>query len=111
MTYTIKLNLTGTHTLDISDQNLETIRKYGLLRHLVDSAGYINEDVIEKLRLNVRALVETTSANKDLLDLCFDVIYHSRMKAYGLRELIRLYEKWEASHPEDEPEEATIVEA
>lgn len=110
MTYTIQLNLTGTHTLDLTDRNLETLRRYGLLNHLVDSTGYINQDVVDKLRLNARALVEQAGTDKDLLDLCFDVIYHDRMKAYGLRELIRLYTAWDAEHPEPAPEVANEVE-
>lgn len=109
MNYTIQLNLTGTHTLDLTDRNLETLRRYGLLNHLVDSTGYINQDVVDKLRLNTRALVEQEAADRDLLDLCFDVIYHDRMKAYGLRELIRLYTTWIAEHPEPAPEQAEEV--
>lgn len=33
--------------------------------------------------------------NKELLDLCLDVIYNNNMKAFGLNQLITLYAKWE----------------
>lgn len=99
--YDIQLNESGTRHLDITDENLLTIRKYALLNGLVDSTGYINEAVLDKLRLNIRSLIAHSSENtKDLLDLCIDVIYHDKMKAYGLRNLIRLYEQWAATHPE-----------
>jgi hypothetical protein len=35
-----------------------------------------------------------TEDRKDLLDLCFDVIYNSDMKAFGLHNLILLYIEW-----------------
>lgn len=99
--YDIQLNESGTRHLDITDENLLTIRKYALLNGLVDSTGYINEAVLDKLRLNIRSLIAHSSENtKDLLDLCIDVIYHDKMKAYGLRNLIQLYEQWAATHPE-----------
>jgi len=98
--YDIQLNESGTRHLDISDENLQTIRKYHLLHGLVDSTGYVNEAVLDKLKLNVRSLIaHSTEDTKDLLDLCIDVIYHDKMKAYGLRGLIKCYEEWEKLHP------------
>jgi hypothetical protein len=32
--------------------------------------------------------------DKGLLNLCFDVIYHPNMKAFGLQQLILLYINW-----------------
>lgn len=97
--YDIQLNESGTRHLSISDENLQTIRKYSLLHGLVDSTGYITEAVLDKLKLNVRSLIAHSSEDtKDLLDLCIDVIYHDKMKAYGLRNLIATYEAWNASH-------------
>lgn len=99
--YDIQLNESGTRHLEITDENLQTIRKYALLNGLIDSTGYINEAVLDKLRLNIRSLIAHSSENtKDLLDLCIDVIYHDKMKAYGLRNLVQLYEQWVAAHPE-----------
>ena len=46
-------------------------------------------DTIEYLIIN------DGSSDKALLDLCFDVIYHSNMKATGLGNLIALYRQWE----------------
>ena len=42
--------------------------------------------------------------NKELLDLCIDVIYHNNMKAFGLHQLILLYIQWEKEKNKDEEE-------
>lgn len=111
MIYTIQLNATGTHQLEITEDNLNTIRKYALFRHLVDSNGYVSEDVLEKLRLNIRSIIASSTDCKDLLDLCIDVIYHDKMKAYGLKALIEVFQKWNAENPEETPEEQGNAEA
>ncbi|MEG1685283.1 MAG: hypothetical protein RR319_04980 [Bacteroides sp.] len=93
--YTIQANQSGTRSLEISQENLETIRKHALFQHLIDSTGIIDETVLDKLRLNIRSLIAAEEANsKDLLDLCIDVIYHNDMKAFGLHQLILLYINW-----------------
>lgn len=99
--YDIQLNESGTRHLDITDENLQTIRKYNLFHGLVDSTGYVTEPVLDKLKLTVRALIANATDNtKDLLDLCIDVIYHDKMKAYGLKNLMACYDQWCAAHPE-----------
>jgi hypothetical protein len=50
--------------------------------------------VLDKLKLNVRSLLESESDNKALLVLCLDVIYHQNMKAFGLQQLVLLYINW-----------------
>ena len=101
--YTIQLNEKGSHNLQITVKNLETIDRYALFRDLVDSHGYVNEAVLDKLKLNVRALIaRSTEDAKDLLDLCIDVIYHNKMKAYGLHNLIILYLDWKRQTSTDE---------
>jgi hypothetical protein len=66
-----------------------------LFRDLIDSNGYVDEQVLEKLKLNIRALLESDEGrNKDLIDLCLDVIYHPNMKAFGLQQLVLLYINW-----------------
>ena len=103
MIYTIQANTSGTRTIEVSEENLRTIEKYGLFRHLIDSNGIVDEDVLEKLRLNVRSLIASQEQDsKDLLDLCIDVIYHNNMKAFGLQQLIRLYLKWLHEQPAEE---------
>ena len=100
MYYDIHLNASGTHTLEITEDNLQTIRKYAL----VDSNGIVDESVLTKLKYNIRSLIANSDGKAtDLLDLCIDVIYHSKMKAYGLQQLINVYKQWEAL--QDEPEE------
>ena len=90
--YKIQANQSGTRSIEVSDLHLETIDKYQLLRNLVDSNGIIDEGVLEKLKLNVRALLEADNCqDKALLDLCLDVIYNSNMKALGLHNLVLLY--------------------
>lgn len=108
--YDIQLNESGTRRLNISADNLATIRKYNLFHGLVDSTGYVTEQVLDRLKLNIRALIAgSTDDRKALLDLCIDVVYHNHMKAYGLRELIALYNAWLAEKPE-KPEAEGCVE-
>lgn len=93
--YAIKTNISGTRSIDISEETLETIRKYSLFNQLIDSTGIIDEDVLDKLKLNIRSLIASQETDcKDLIDLCIDVIYHNNMKAYGLTQLILLYIQW-----------------
>lgn len=101
MTYTLQANPTGTRSISVSDENLETIRKYDLFSQLIDSNGIINETVLDKLKLNLRSLIAAqVEDSKDLLDLCIDVVYHNNMKAFGLQQLVRLYqEEWLPKHP------------
>ena len=91
----IQANSSGTRSIEIQESLLQTIEKYLLLRDLIDSNGYVDEQVLDKLKLNVRSLLEAQSGlDKDLLDLCLDVIYHPNMKAYGLQQLVLLYINW-----------------
>ena len=93
--YTIQTNSSGSRTMEISAENLETIRRYALFNQWIDSTGIIDEDVLDKLKLNIRSLIASQETDsKDLLDLCIDVIYHNNMKAYGLTQLILLYVEW-----------------
>ena len=94
--YTIQANPSGTRNIQVTDADLQTIQKYALFQHLIDSNGIVDESVLEKLRLNIRSLIASQeSDSKDLLDLCIDVIYHKDMKAFGLHQLILLYIQWE----------------
>ena len=80
--YTIQANPSGTRTMEVSEENLRTIEKYALFRHLIDSNGIVDEAVLDKLKLNIRSLIASQEEDsKDLLDLCIDVIYHNNMKA------------------------------
>ena len=91
----IQTNSSGSRSIDISEKHLETIERYQLFRDLIDSNGYVDEQVLEKLKLNIRALLESDEGrNKDLIDLCLDVIYHPNMKAFGLQQLVLLYINW-----------------
>ena len=101
--YTIQANPTGTRSMNVSEENLATIQKYGLFCNLIDSNGIVEESVLEKLRLNIRSLIAAQESDcKDLLDLCIDVIYHNNMKAYGLQQLILLYLQWMKEQEESE---------
>lgn len=98
--YKIQANPSGTRNIEVSDAHLNTIEKYQLLRDLVDSNGIVNEDVLDKLRYNVRSLLESEAGkDKNLLDLCLDVIYNSNMKAFGLQKLADLYKNWKVKQP------------
>lgn len=103
--YTIQANPKGSRSLEISEDNLSTIKKYSLFQHLIDSNGIVDENVLDKLKLNIRSLIASrTEDSKDLLDLCIDVIYHNNMKAFGLQQLIQLYLQWLSQQPGEESE-------
>ena len=107
--YKIQSNQSGTRSIDISEKLLETIEKYQLFRGLIDSNGFVDEQVLDKLKLNIRAMLETeTLKDNALLDLCLDVIYHQNMKAFGLQQLVLLYIKWlDDKHEATEPTTTT----
>jgi hypothetical protein len=93
--YSIQTNSKGTRHINVSENNLATIEKYSLFQHLIDSSGIIDEAVLDKLKLNIRSLITSQEVNsKELLDLCIDVVYHNNMKAFGLKELVKLYLDW-----------------
>ena len=103
--YKIQANASGTRSIEVSDLHLETLQKYTLLDSLVDSNGIIDEAVLDKLKLNVRSLLESSGiSDKNLLDLCLDVIYNNNMKAIGLSNLVALYKEWEENKPSAEEE-------
>lgn len=108
--YKIQANQSGARSIEVSDLHLETIDKYQLLRNLVDSNGIIDEGVLEKLKLNVRALLEADNCqDKALLDLCLDVIYNSNMKALGLHNLVLLYVDWLDKRAANEAEDTNAI--
>ena len=93
--YKIQTNSSGTRSIEISEEHLQTIEEYQLFRDLIDSSGYVDEEVLNKLKLNIRSLLESEAGmDKQLLDLCLDVIYHSNMKAFGLQQLVILFINW-----------------
>ena len=110
--YTIQTNVSGTRSMEISEEHLKTIQKYALFQQLIDSNGIVDESVLDKLKLNVRSLIASMTENcKDLLDLCIDVIYHNNMKAFGLHQLILLYIKWENEQQTTEEETEDLLRA
>ena len=101
--YKIQANKTGTRFIEVSEEHLETLEKYQLLRNLVDSNGIVDEDILDKLKLNVRSLLESDeTSQRALLDLCLDVIYNSNMKAFGLTTLVRLFVEWKDTKTGDD---------
>ena len=46
--YTIQANPSGTRSIEVSSENLKTIEKYALFRHLIDSTGIVDEPVLDK---------------------------------------------------------------
>ncbi|MBP5338663.1 MAG: hypothetical protein J6Z14_05080 [Prevotella sp.] len=88
-------NASGSRTIEVTEEHLQTIEQYQLLRDLIDSNGYVDEQVLDKLKLNVRSLLESEAGcDKHLLDLCLDVLYHPNMKALGLQNLYLLFVEW-----------------
>lgn len=110
--FKIQANASGTRSIEVSERHLETIEKYSLLRNLIDSNGIVDEPVLEKLKLNVRSILESSpSTDNNLLDLCLDVIYNNNMKAFGLHQLVLLYIEWENKRREDESDGEKDAEA
>ena len=106
MMYKIQANASGTRSIEVSDQHLETIKQYTLLKNLIDSNGIIDESVLEKLKLNCRSILESQSEiDKNLMDLCLDVIYNTNMKAIGLHNLVLLYVEWQENTRKEESAE------
>ena len=102
----INANASGTRTIEVTEVELQIIKKYSLLDRIANSAGIIDEDSLNKLRLTVRSLIASqTMASKELLDLCL-VLYHEDMKALGLNNLIKCYNEWLASQESEKSEDA-----
>ncbi|MBR6370033.1 MAG: hypothetical protein IKS24_03015 [Bacteroidaceae bacterium] len=101
--FTIQANQSGTRSINVSEENLSTIRRFSLFQLLIDSNGIVTEQSLDKLKLNIRSLLTTPEGSaKELLDLCIDVIYHRDMKAFGLQNLMALYERWDRENPQTE---------
>ena len=99
--YKIQSNQSGSRSIDITEKHLETIEKYQLFRDLIDSHGFVDEQVLDKLKFNIRSLLESESTrDNDLLDLGLDVIYHANMKSFGLQQLIVLFINWKQQKAE-----------
>ena len=93
--YKIQANASGTRSINVSEEHLATIKKYSLLKNLIDSTGFIDESVLDKLKLNMRSMLESNKgSDKGLIDLCLDVIYNNNMKAFGLHQLVLLSIEW-----------------
>ena len=85
----------GSRSLQIEEVHLTAIEDFALFSELLDSNGLVDESVLEKLRLNVRSLLDNTNGDPRLMKLCQDVLCHPNMKALGLHQLILLYIDWE----------------
>lgn len=105
--YEIQTNTSGTRRMTLTDEQLNTIKKYALFRDLIDSNGIINEAVLDKLKLNVRSMVTSATNCNDLVDFCRDILFHDNMKAFGLQQLVKLYKDWETTVSEPAPTAAT----
>jgi len=90
----INANASGTRTIEVTEEQLQIIRKYSLLDRITNSMGIVNEDALEKLRLTVRSLIASQEMNaKDLLNIC-PILYDENMKALGLTNLLHCYNRW-----------------
>ena len=63
--YNIQTNASGTRSMEISEVNLQTIQKYSLFQHLIDSNGIVDESVLDKLKLNIRSLIASAEGSAD----------------------------------------------
>lgn len=97
--YTILCNMKGSRKLSVDEVHLTTIDRYSLFSDLLDSNGIVEDSVLDKLRLNVRSLLDVNEPDPELLDLCERVLFHNDMKAFGLHQLILLYIDWKKGQP------------
>ena len=98
----INANASGTRTIEVTEEQLQIIRKYSLLDRIANSTGVIDEESLGKLRLTVRSLIASqTMASKELLDIC-PILYHEDMKALGLKNLLKCYTEWMATTATEE---------
>ena len=96
----INANASGTRTIEVTEEQLQIIRKYSLLDRIANSTGVIDEESLNKLRLTMRSLIASqTMASKELIDIC-PILYHEDMKALGLKNLIKCYTEWMATAEE-----------
>ena len=100
--YKIQTNASGTRYIEVSEENLITIDKYSLFKGLIPSNGMVDDTTLEQLKHNVKSYILNNDNCKDIIDLCFNVIYHDNMKVYGLKELIMLYVGWRDSQEQAE---------
>lgn len=100
--YKIPTNITGSREMYITDEHLKTIKERSLFKDLVGSTGIINEDVLDKLKMMVRSLLENEPESHDLISFSHEVLYNDNMKAHGLGQLIQLYQNWLQMQPETE---------
>ncbi|MCI6160296.1 MAG: hypothetical protein PUH24_04765 [Prevotellaceae bacterium] len=101
--YKIQANASGTRSIEVSDTHLETIKRYALLKNLIDSNGIIDEPVLDKLKFNCRSILESQAeVDRNLMDLCLDVIYNNYMKAFGLHNLVLLFVEWTGCRQQEE---------
>lgn len=97
----IQANASGTRSIEVEEKHLQTLKKYALLKNLIDSNGIIDEQVLDKLKYNCRSILESQpTVDRELMDLCLDVIYNSNMKAIGLHNLVKLYLDWASENVE-----------
>jgi hypothetical protein len=98
--YKLQANPKGSRHIVVTEDNLATIDKYALFNDLVESNGFIDDETLEKLRNNIRSYIFSNEDCKDLLDLCYNVVYHDDMKKFGLQELYHLYLDWKNKNEE-----------
>ena len=89
--YKIQTNI---REMFITDEHLQTIKERSLFKDLVGSTGIVNEDVLDKLKLMVRSLMEAEPESHDLINFSHEVLYNDNMKAHGLNQLLQLYQNW-----------------
>lgn len=93
-TYQIQANEKGSRFITVNEGHLQTIEKYNLLGDLLNSTGFVDQKTLDKLQLNVRALLDNTNGEPELLTLSQEVLFQDNMKAFGLYQLINLYINW-----------------
>lgn len=105
-TFKIQANEKGSRFLEVSEAQMQAIKKYNLFGGLLNSTGVVDESTLNKLHLNVRSLLSSLNSPSDLLDLCQNVLFHDNMKTLGLCNLIRQYVEWKEAQPAEDEAEA-----
>lgn len=88
--------------MQIDESHLNTLMDYALFQDLIDSTGFVDESVLDKLKLNIQELMKNQNpVDERLLQLCKEVIFHDNMKAFGLHQLVILYINWQRTLDND----------
>ncbi len=93
--YKIQANQSGTRSIEVSDQHLRDYRKVSVTSQPRRQQRHYRRGSARQTETQCAFTPRSSDIkDKELLDLCLDVIYNQNMKALGLHNLVLLYVDW-----------------